>query len=115
MLKVRFRHFLVASLLLAVGGPAAYATIPPKKGVKFPEAFAERRRGTPTAFTYSRSLMPMVKRIQANRAPPLGSEPRRFVHRVVGQRMHNRGAGEEKAPHRRSMRGLIFRSRDGGI
>ncbi len=68
MLPIRFRHFLVASLLLAVGGPAAYATIPPKKGVKFPEAFGERRRGTPTAFTYSRSLMPMVKRIQANRA-----------------------------------------------
>lgn len=69
MQPIRFRNLLVAGLLLAVGSPAAHATIPPKKGVKFPDAFKERRaRGETTAFTYTRALMPMAQRVQANRA-----------------------------------------------
>jgi M6 family metalloprotease-like protein len=68
MQKVRFRTLLAASVLLAAGVPEAHATIAPKKGVKMPAAFGERKRGTPTAFTYSRSLKPMAARAQANRA-----------------------------------------------
>jgi M6 family metalloprotease-like protein len=67
MQRMPFRTLLVAGLVLGTCSPAAYATIAPKKGVKFPSAFTERRRGAPTAFTYTRALMPMVKRIQANR------------------------------------------------
>jgi M6 family metalloprotease-like protein len=68
MQPIRFRNLVVAGLLVCAASPAALATIPPKQGVKFPTGFGERRRSSATAFTYSRALMPMVQRIQANRA-----------------------------------------------
>lgn len=46
----------------------AAATIAPRKGVKLPKAFGELKKTHPTAFTYSRSLLPMIQRIQTNRA-----------------------------------------------
>src|SRR5262245_44799007 len=58
---------LTAILALAAAAPA-HANIPPKQGVEFPEAFVQKKRKVPSAFTYSRSLIALAKRAQATRA-----------------------------------------------
>jgi M6 family metalloprotease-like protein len=60
---------VLAGIVLAlVAGAPAHATIPPKQGVKFPEAYIQKKRKVPTAFTYSRSLTALTRRAQATRA-----------------------------------------------
>ncbi len=61
------RGLVVAGLVLATGAPGAQATIAPRRGVKYPKAFREQRLRVPTAFTYTRALKPLVRRVQANR------------------------------------------------
>src|SRR5262245_8283958 len=62
------RRALAGIVLGLVAGAPAHANIPPKEGVKFPEAFVQMKRKVPTAFTYSRSLTALTKRAQATRA-----------------------------------------------
>lgn len=54
----------LAVLLAAVG---ADATIPPKKGVNWPQAYSDRLQQDATAFSYSRSYLPLVQQVRANR------------------------------------------------
>jgi len=62
------RRALAGIVLGLVAGAPAHANIPPKQGVKFPEAFVQKKRKVPTAFTYERSLIALTKRAQATRA-----------------------------------------------
>jgi M6 family metalloprotease-like protein len=67
---------LVALFALAAGG-AAYATIPPKQGVKWPKSYEDRRAMAPAArpaFTYRRALLSVTRRIQQNRQRLLRGE-----------------------------------------
>jgi len=46
----------------------SFGTPPPRRGVQWPEAFRQRTRDVPAAFTTSRSFVQLTRRIQANRA-----------------------------------------------
>jgi M6 family metalloprotease-like protein len=67
MKKPLARLSFAAILALVTGVPAAQATIAPRQGVKFPKGFREQKERVPTAFTYTRALQPLVRRLQANR------------------------------------------------
>lgn len=60
--------FAYLCLICLFGGSTASANIAPRKGVKWPRGYFELIQQRPGAFTYKRSLMPFVRRIQANRA-----------------------------------------------
>ena len=64
----KVREPIMLSLVFLWGAGIASANIPPKKGVAWPAAYLERIRKQPNAFTYRRSLKPLMSRIQANRA-----------------------------------------------
>ena len=63
--KVRALSLASLLLLLATSGRA---TPPPRDGGKLPEAYLERIRKDPKAFTFTRSLLGQAQRIQRNRA-----------------------------------------------
>lgn len=68
---------LTLVFLFAVAGSEAFATIPPKQGVKWPRSFQDRRATAPAsapAFTYKRALLGVTRRIQRNRERMLRGE-----------------------------------------
>jgi M6 family metalloprotease-like protein len=68
---------LLAAIAVAGSGvaPPAEATIPPPRGVRFPEAYRERVRRDPGAFTYRRALLPLVQRIRQARLKLFAAGP----------------------------------------
>ena len=66
MTGTRSRTAAVAALALLIG-VGAEATIPPKSGVEFPAAYTEQLEADAAAFSYERSYLPLVKKIQQNR------------------------------------------------
>lgn len=71
---MRSRHgarVLVLGLTFGLMSLDAFATIPPKQGVKWPKAYQDRKESAPAAtpaFTYKRALLSVAKRAQQNRA-----------------------------------------------
>lgn len=58
---------LTVGLLALLSAVAVQATIPPREGVSWPQAYQERLAQQPTAFTYTHAYLPLMARIRANR------------------------------------------------
>jgi M6 family metalloprotease-like protein len=67
--KRSVNRMVLAALAVAMSGvtPPAEATVPPARGVRFPDAYRERLRRDPRAFTYRRALQPMAQRVRQAR------------------------------------------------
>ena len=74
----------VSASLLLLSLNDSEATIPPRPGASWPQAYYERIRTQPGVFTYTRALQPMVQRIRANQAALARGEITRAVAMAQG-------------------------------
>ncbi len=60
---------VLAALAVGLSGvaPPVEATVPPARGARFPDAYRERLRRDPRAFTYRRALQPLAQRVRQAR------------------------------------------------
>ncbi len=66
-MRKRRAPFLAIGLTYFFCAAAASATIPPREGASWPQAYHERIAQQPNAFTYSHAYLPLMARIQQNR------------------------------------------------
>jgi M6 family metalloprotease-like protein len=65
----------IAVVLSGAAPPPAEATIPPPRGVRFPDAYRQRVRRDPGAFSYRRALQLMAQRIRQARVQRFAAGP----------------------------------------
>jgi M6 family metalloprotease-like protein len=61
------RAVLALAVAAILAASEASATVPPRKGVRWPARYLELKRAKPLSFTYSKALMPLLQRVQAYR------------------------------------------------
>ena len=73
-------HLVLAALLVL---PGAAITPPSKPGTKLPDAYYQRLKRDPNAFSFAQSFLSLVQHIQANRYRLLNSNTRAFALAVA--------------------------------
>ena len=84
MKSIRIRCFTFCLLLGLLAAGVASATIPPKPGVKWPDAFRQYMQRSSTALQGSRNFNPLMRRIRANRSAVRGGTMTIEAARAVG-------------------------------
>jgi M6 family metalloprotease-like protein len=82
-MRIRLLALLQISLLVLPVLPGSATVPPPKKGAKFPDAYYQRLKTDPGAFSFGQSFISLVQHVQANRSRLLNSTSPGFALAVA--------------------------------